>query len=235
MASEMPQRETSARLRAKLALLDRTLAPLYDELWASPGAARVYARFLALLHQIVRASVPLMEVARACAAERAAGDAVCAGLVPYYDEHIEEERHHDLWLLEDLEVAGTPRTDVLARVPSPRVAAMVGAQYYWARHHHPLALCGYIAVLEGSPPSRSFTAELAQRTGLPRAAFRTLDKHGEVDPGHGDGLDRLLDALPLTPAHEELLGVSLAHTTSALGGCIRELLAERAEPGASAP
>lgn len=152
--------------------------------------------------------------------------------MPYLDEHIEEERHHDLWLLEDLEITGTPRSDVLARIPSPRVAALVGAQYCWVRHHHPLALLGYIAVLEGSPPSRSFIAGLEQRTGLPPAAFRTLEKHGELDPGHGHELDGFLDALPLTPAHESLLGVSLVHTVSALGGCIRELLADRGAAGA---
>ena len=230
----MSGRENSARLRDKLALLDRTLAPLYDELWASPDPARVYLPFLVLLHQIIRASVPLMEAARACARDRAPGDAVCTALVPYLDEHIEEERHHDAWLLEDLEIAGVPRGDVLERIPSPRVAALVGAAYYWVFHHHPLALLGYIAVLEGSPPSRSFTEGLEARTGLPRSAFRTLEKHGEVDPGHGQALDRLVDSLPLTPAHESLLGVSLVHTTSALGGCVRELLAEIRAAG-SAP
>jgi hypothetical protein len=220
----MPDRSASARLRAKLALLDTTLGPLYEQLWASPDPAKVYPPFLIQVHQIIRASVPLMETARACAASRADGDAVCAALVPYLGEHVEEERDHDLWTLEDLEIAGVPRSDVLARIPSPRVAAMVGAQYYWVQHHHPLALLGYIAVLESSPPSRSFIERLEARTGLPRAAFRTMAKHGELDPGHRDGLDRFLDTLPLTADHESLLGVSLVHTVSSLGGCVRELL-----------
>ena len=38
---------------------------------------------------------------RSVPADRAGDDPVCATLVPYFDEHIEEERHHDLWLLED--------------------------------------------------------------------------------------------------------------------------------------
>ena len=220
----MPDRSVSARLRAKLALLDTTLTPLYEELWASPDPARIYPPFLIQVHQIIRASVPLMEAARACAAARAGDDAVCAALVPYLDEHIEEERGHDLWTLEDLEIAAVPRSDVLARIPSPRVAALVGAQYYWVHHHHPLALLGYIAVLESSPPSRSFIERLMARTGLPPAAFRTMAKHGELDPGHRDGLDRFLDTLPLTPDQESLLGVSMVHTVSSLSGCVRELL-----------
>jgi hypothetical protein len=32
--------------------------------------------------------------------------------------------------------------------PSANVAALVGAQYYWILHHHPVALLGYMATLE---------------------------------------------------------------------------------------
>ena len=32
-------------------------------------------------------------------------------------------------------------------------AALVGAQYYWIRHVHPVALLGYVMLLEGYPPS----------------------------------------------------------------------------------
>src|SRR3954469_11408724 len=100
---------SSVRLRDKLALLDRALTPVYQELWEWPDQARSYPRFLIQLHQIIRASVPLMEVARSCAADRAGADPVCASLSPYLAEHIEEERDHDLWLLDDLEVCGVPR------------------------------------------------------------------------------------------------------------------------------
>ncbi len=217
----------STVFRRKLALLDGALHQVYETYWAGPDPAARYRAFSIQLHQIIRASVPLMEVARACAAERAGGDPVCAALVGYLGEHIEEERHHDLWLLDDLEIAGVPTSDVLRYIPTPCVAALVGAQYYWIQHHHPVALLSYIAVLEGSPPSESFFEGLRARSGLPAAAFRTMRKHGELDPGHGADLDRFLDALPLTPAHERLLGVSLVHTTSALRRCIEELAADR--------
>jgi hypothetical protein len=221
----MSTTRNSVIFRDKLSLLDRALDATYERFWAGPDPVTRYRAFAIQLHQIIRASVPLMEAARLCAAERADGDPVCAALVPYLREHIEEERDHDLWLLEDLEVAGVPRSDVLGRIPTPRVAGLVGAQYYWLRHHHPVALLAYIAVLEGSPPSESFFEALRDRSGLPDAAFRTMRKHGELDPGHRDDLDRFLDSLPLSTAHERLLGVSLVHTSSALGGCIDELMA----------
>lgn len=230
----MAERTQSALLRDKLALLDRGLAPVYDDYWAGPDPAARYRAFSIQLHQIIRASLPLMEMARSCAAGRAGSDPVCAALVPYLDDHIEEERDHDLWLLEDLEIAGVPRGDVLDLIPTPRVAALVGAHYYWIRHHHPVALLGYIAVLEGSPPSEAFFEAMRARTGLPDAAFRTMRKHGSLDPEHQRDLDRFLDSLPLTTAHERLLGVSLIHTTSALGGCIRELAAASERPADSA-
>lgn len=218
----------SVRLRGKLRLLDGAVDAVYEELWGLPDPARVYPAFLILLHQMIRASVPLMETARVCAAERAAGDPVSMALVPYFDEHIVEERDHDRWLLDDLELTGVPRSQVLDRIPPPHVAALVGAQYYWIRHHHPLALLGYIAVLEGSPPGESFLVELQERTGFPEAAFYTMRKHGQIDPHHRDHLDHFIDSLPLTPAHESLLGVSLVHTMGALGSCVRALLPGKA-------
>lgn len=230
----MSENTNSAIVRSKLELLDRPVDAVYQEFWAGPDPRARHLAFSIQLHQIMRASLPLMEATRACAAGRAAADPVCAAVAGYLGEHIEEERDHDLWLLEDLEAAGVPRSDVLGRVPSPRVASLVGAHYYWALHHHPVALLGYVAVLEGSPPSQSFFDRLRDESGLPEAAFRTMRKHGELDPGHKDDLDRFLDSLPLTADHHRLLGVTLVHTTSALGACIRELIASCPRAGASA-
>ena len=58
----------------------------------------------------------------------------------------------------------------IARPPAPAVAALVGAQYYWVLHHHPVALLGYIGLLEGYPPGRPRygSNELRARTGVIR-------------------------------------------------------------------
>jgi len=63
--------------------------------------------------------------------------------------------------------------DTVHRRPAPvarggagrRGSARVGAQYYWIHHFHPVALLGYIAVLEGRPPSPTLVEELIERTG----------------------------------------------------------------------
>lgn len=208
-------------LRAKLEWMRRPLDAALAQLWAAPDQARIYPRFLTHLHQVIRASVPLMEAARLRSLERADSDPLCAALAEYLAVHIEEERHHDEWALQDLEVAGVSAESLLALVPPARTAALVGAQYYWIAHHHPVAVLGYILVLEDGPDdAQPFLDELRVRSGLPEAAFRTLHHHGQLDRDHRAELDRLLDRLPLERAHKDAIGVSLAHTAASLAECI---------------
>ena len=54
------------------------------------------------------------------------------------------------------------------RPPSPTVAALVGAQYYWIEHVHPVGLLGYVLLLEGWPPTPETVEELRRRTGTRR-------------------------------------------------------------------
>lgn len=198
------------------------------ELWAHPRVADLIPGYLIALHGIVRASVPLMQTALMRSRELAARDAVAAGVIDYFERHIEEELGHDEWLLEDLETLGIPRADVLARLPAESTARAVGAQYYWVRHVHPVALLGYIAVLEGHPPAVEFLDRLVTVTGLPRGAFRTLYKHARLDVAHQDDLRKLVERLPLEPRHESLMGVSLFHTVGELCETLRRVA--RVEP-----
>jgi len=141
----------------------------------------------------------------------------------YLEAHIPEEEGHDEWLLRDLAVVGRSRDEVLATVPSVHVAAAVGAQYYWIRHHHPVALLGYIAVLEGHPPSVARVREWIDRTGLPAHAFTTLEHHAEVDPAHNQELDALIDALPMSEAHLRCVCLSGLATARSLGHALEDL------------
>lgn len=185
----------STRVRQRVALagahpLAGSRAGAHDDL--------PYVDYLVLLHTIVRASVSLMAEATERLTTAGDTDPLAPGLRQYLERHIEEEAGHDEWLLEDLETIGVDRGDVLSQLPSPHVAAAVGAQYYWIRHHHPVALLGYIAVLEGHPPTAETVRTWKQRTGLPPDAFRTLEHHAAVDPSHNADLDALIDSLPLS-------------------------------------
>ena len=180
--------------------------------------------YLIRTHCIIRTTVPLMESVRAKALEMSDTDPVAAGVARYLTKHVEEERDHDLWLLEDLELMGVQPEVVLARVPSPTVASFVGSQYYWSLHYHPVALLGYFTFMEGFPPSPGLIAELKARTGYPTDAFRTLEEHGELDLGHRDELDETIDALPLTREHEQVLGICVLSGMDLLTRSIEEVL-----------
>jgi hypothetical protein len=182
------------------------------KLWESPLVAQLYPEYLRTMHYIVRSAVPLMESALERASELASTDEVAAGLVRYLTHHVDEERGHDQWLLEDLEATGADPREPLRRIPSPLVAALVGAQYYWLRHHHPISLIGHIAAIEGYPPPVGFAARLHDLTGYPKEAFRAIAIHERLDIRHRRELWDAIDGLPLRREHETMMGISALHT-----------------------
>jgi hypothetical protein len=191
-----------------------------------PRLRELWPEYLLLQHQIIRATVPLTEAALARARALPARDPLGAPLAAYLEEHVGEELGHDDTLLGDLELVGIPRTTVLERMPPPAVAALAGSQYYWIHHHHPVAFLGYVALMEGYPPTPELIETLLARTGYPREAFTTYLEHAELDPGHRDHLDRTLDALPLDARHEQIVGISAIATAALAAESLRELLPE---------
>jgi hypothetical protein len=223
-ATPRPATTASRRLRRKIDLVTPPFALACQEVFGHPRIAKVLPRYLVRSHWIIRTTVPLMELAIGRAQAMAGADPVADGVAEYLRRHLEEERHHDDWLVEDLELMGLERDAIHAGIPTPTVASLAGAQYYWVLHVHPVALLGYLAFMEGFPPSRSLVEGLIQGTGFPRQAFRTMILHGELDPGHRDELDQTLDALPLSRDHEVLLGLSAISTADLLSRSLHEVL-----------
>lgn len=186
--------------------------------------ADLFPNYLIRTHCIIRTTVPLMEAVLGQARVMADTDPVAAGVAIYLAKHLEEERDHDTWLLEDLELMGVDRSKVLGRVPSATIASLVGCQYYWALHYHPVALLGYFAFMEGYPPTTTLIEDLIVRTGFPRKAFRTLVEHGELDTHHRDELDQTIDSLPLTRDQEAVLGLSAMSGVGLLARSVEEVL-----------
>ncbi|MFE4604220.1 iron-containing redox enzyme family protein [Kitasatospora indigofera] len=222
-------RRNSELVRAKIGLLMPGFSALTSRLWTSPSVAELYPRYLRLLHTAIRATVPLMDLALERSEALAPTDPVAAGLVGYLTKHRREERGHDDWVREDLAAIGRDPDTLLSAMPGTAVANLVGAQYYWIRHHHPVCLLGHIAVLEGYPPSPQLTGYLRERTGYPAEGFRTLHRHATLDVRHRDELLRFLDELPLQPEHHTAIGVSALHTLQATTVLFEELLATAPE------
>jgi Iron-containing redox enzyme len=225
-----PAPTTSVRLRRKIQLVTPPFAEACRSVFTHPRIRELWAEYLVTQHAIIRTTVPLMEAGRDRARTMAGDDPVAAGVEDYLDVHIGEERNHDDWLLDDLEVIGVSRAEALARVPSPTVASLAGSQYYWTLHYHPVALLGYFAFMEGFPPQPRLIQELIERTGHPEAAFRTFVLHGELDPGHQEELDRTIDVLPVTDDQENVLGLSAMSTAALVSRSLQEVA--RSLPGA---
>lgn len=219
----------SAALRIKLELVAPRLRAATAGLWRPSGLTERYKSYLRAMHGVVRASVPLMELAARRCGELGAGDPIGAPLAVYLEEHIEEERHHDEWLLQDLAVAGCDPQEVLLDQPAHAVASVVGPQYYWVTHHHPVCLLGYMTVLEANAPPPWLADRLTGATGLPTGAFRTLSHHAVLDAGHSEALDTLLDTLPLSPAQESAVAVSGLQTLDAVAELFA-LLSRQGDP-----
>jgi hypothetical protein len=213
------------RLRGTIGLVFARLVGAGDRLVHDPRVRELYPEYLFTTHCVIRASVPLMRTAREQALSLAPGDRVAAELADYLEEHIEEERDHDEWLLDDLESIGAERSAILARPPSPTVASAVGAQYYWVLHYHPVALLGWIGLLEGYPPTPAMIDELVTRTGYAPEAFRTLNAHAELDTHHRDELFELLDRLPLTPEQSTAIGLNAMSSVRLLARALDEVTA----------
>jgi hypothetical protein len=214
----------SVRLRRKIALVIGPFAAACTELVDHPRLRELWPEYLVQQHEIIRATVPLTRAAAHQARALPDDDPLAAPLVAYLDEHVDEELDHDEELLDDLELLGVDRATVLGRMPSPAVATLVGSQYYWLHHFHPVTFLGYVGFMEGSPPTPELVETLIERTGYPSEAFNTFTEHAELDPGHRDHLDRILDSLPLTAEQEAVLAISATSTASLATGALEELL-----------
>ena len=219
----------SARLRLTIRLAASRIDTLSRRFWEHPRLRDIFPEYLLTLYASMRATVPLLEAGAERARMLAPTDPVAAGLVPYFVEHALEELHHDDWLLEDMLSLGMDPQLARTRHAPADVAAMIGAQYYWLQYSHPVALMGCFAVLEGNPPEVETLEHLAERSGIPAPALRTLHKHALLDPHHRDDLDAVLDDLPLTPEHAAIVGLSALTVIDQLGDILERLLGAPAE------
>jgi Iron-containing redox enzyme len=207
----------STRLRIKFELGTRPLEITGRPVAPSSNASAWLKDLLVTLYWMIHPSVPLMRAAYDMCILPSATTELMIELAEYHDRHIKEEMNHDEWLLEDLEAIGVTPKEALSRKPLQTLAELVGSQYYWIYHWHPICLLGYIFALEGYPPQRELINRLRKATGAPDAAFRTLIEHSDLDPHHSEELFEFLDSLPLTQDHEQWITSNAMYTAIKLG------------------
>jgi hypothetical protein len=218
----------SRRLREKIELVAPGMHRTIHAFWTHPRIREMFPDLLYTTYCVGRSTVPLLESAFEVANARRESDPVASLVADYCAHHVPEERHHDENILDDLAILGVSRESVAHRIPSPTLAALIGAQHYWILNVHPIALLGYLEVLEGEPPVAEFLEEVIRRTGLPRAAFRTYFQHADVDRKHRDDLREALDRMPLSQEHASILAISAFQTVELVRRIFEELVGTRA-------
>jgi hypothetical protein len=220
----------SARLRRKLDLILPTYGGPARLLLEHPRVRELYPAYLATGSYAALVMVPLMETALARARALVPDDPTAAALADYLERHIPEEIHDEEpggGPLADLEALGVD-TVALRSGPVPeKVAALIGTQYFWILQSHPVAILGFLW-LEVYPPHAPTIELLIAKTGLPRAGFRQLLLHSELDVGHGEELERVLDSMPLEPHHEQLIAQSALQTMAFLVDAWLDVVADGA-------
>jgi hypothetical protein len=164
------------------------------------------AQNLLFMHAVIVASEPLLEAALD---QKPLPETVRN----YYADHLEEERNHADWLLEDLQ--SIDKKPVLI---DWRAARLVGAQYYLIHHVSPVALLGYIAVLECRPPPMEQIEQLEALHG--EKLLRTARYHATHDIEHGKALLDLIDGMD--DQSRRLIVANVIHTAAHIQRALEE-------------
>lgn len=172
---------------------------------------RAYGDWLAQTYYYVRHSTRLL----ASAAARFAQDERGQALHQRFGKHIGEEDRHELLALHDLEALNL-RIDQFEERDATRM--FYEPQYYKVEHQDPLALFGYILLLEAAAAS-SGNWILARTDPLyGRAAGTFLRVHAEDDVQH---LERAFAALEgISSEQERIVTLNLRQSASAYLGIL---------------
>jgi pyrroloquinoline quinone (PQQ) biosynthesis protein C len=156
-----------------------------------------YLAFLREAYHHVRHTVPLLEACRARIPPQH------AWLRAALDEYIDEERGHELWILDDIRAAGGDADAVRDGEPGHATEVMVAYAHDTIARGNPLGFFGMVLVLEGTSVALAQLAadHIQARLGLPDAAFSYLRSHGTLDQQHTAQLARLMDRIE-TPADQ---------------------------------
>jgi pyrroloquinoline quinone (PQQ) biosynthesis protein C len=211
-------------LWGKIRLAEGRLFAATHVFWNHPDLASLLPGFLIQAHCLTRNGLTLMAVARECALAAGTEDAVARKLAAYLQVHLEEERGHDQWLLDDIRSLGFEEREVLRAQPCSALVELVGAQYFWMMHVHPVAIMGYLTLMEGYAPLASQLDEIRERTGVPESAFRCLRRHAEDDPEHLAELNRTLDDMNLSVEQARAVGMCAFAAIEGLSALFEELL-----------
>jgi len=112
--------------------------------------------------------------------------------------HMDEEKGHEQWVLQDLEAIGFDPSEAARHTPSVHTLAMLGYNYWAADRRHPNSVFGMLYALEvmASVYGGPFSTALTERLFLQDSrGVSFLSSHATLDAEHMADLRKVLDPL----------------------------------------
>jgi pyrroloquinoline quinone (PQQ) biosynthesis protein C len=202
---------------------------LIQEVLRKGASNDLYLDFLTQAYHHVKCTAPLL----ASAAGRCSVDDYVYQAALF--EYIEEERGHELWILEDINALGGNAEEVRRSAPRLPCKVMVGHAYYLIDRVSPYAMLGMIHVLEGMAVALASKAVSAIRSSIASTTdegFKYLTTHSDLDIGHAEFFEGLIDKVDRR--HLPLVIETSTDFYKLYGDLFRELDQQRATSRASA-
>ena len=161
-----------------------------------------YINLLTDLYHIVLNFCPIL----AAAASRCSPEFI--EVQNYLYDHIQDEKRHEILVLNDLAAFGVREPQVLSKPMSCPVQAMIGFNYYVQDRQHPCGVIGMIYVLEiissvyGGQVTTAIAASLNRSTSN---GFSFLDSHASMDMDHMSKLRKFLQSIESTEAQKMIV------------------------------
>lgn len=124
-------------------------------------------------------------------------------------ERIIEEKGHETWVLEDIEMVGGDVAGARANPPSAPVQAMIAFNYHAAERMHPCSVLGMLYMLEvvSSVYGGRVSDSIARAIGrdVDSGGFKFLSSHSTMDLDHVAKLNVLLKTVEDREAQESIV------------------------------
>jgi pyrroloquinoline quinone (PQQ) biosynthesis protein C len=123
-------------------------------------------------------------------------------------EHMQEEKGHEEWVLNDLQAMGVEPAITLAHAPQPFTLALNGYNYWAADRKHPCSVLGMLYALEviASVYGGPFANALKERLFLEgERGVSFINSHATLDAEHMAELREILNLLEDDAAREAVV------------------------------
>lgn len=112
-------------------------------------------------------------------------------------EYIEEEKGHEEWILNDIQVAGGDKEKARNAAPNLETQVLVAYNYDYIARKNPIGFLGMVFMLESTSIQIANNGADAVKTklGLPQSAFTYLYSHGALDIEHLKFFEQLVNKI----------------------------------------